>query len=188
MTKPWDRLPGERNLWYSRFEEYRLMGPNRSMLEVCNRSRDIKGKNRSVNTSQSFVNAAKKYKWTERAEAWDEEQRRLDREEWEKRRQAQRVEEWEIASKLTEKAKAMLEFPLAKVEADGQDGPTIIKPARWNMADSARMVETASKLARLSAGMETDVTGLEVRYDATALTDDELADIIRRGERVASEA
>ena len=49
-----------------------------------------------------------------------------------------------------------------KAQAKTVDGETvIIKPARWSMSDAARLMDTAAKLARLAAGMETDRATLQ---------------------------
>lgn len=66
----------EPNLWYDRFTDFRLMGAGRSLLEIVNRCRDKKGQKRTNNFPTSWRNASKKWHWRERAEAWDEQQRR----------------------------------------------------------------------------------------------------------------
>ena len=188
MARPWDKRDDEKMFWYSRFERFRLMGPQRSLLGAYLSEEGEQGRVRKCKKAPtSWIKARDRYDWVTRAEAWDAEQQRVDREEWERRKSIQRQKEWEAAEKLAEKAQAMLTFPLAESHVDGPDGPIIIKPARWGMSDVARLLETASKLARLSAGMETDKTQVEVSADVRELSDEDLANIIR-GRSGATEA
>jgi len=52
------------------------MGPTRSLLEICNRTREQKGTKRNNAVPQSWWETAKQWHWRERAEAWDAENRR----------------------------------------------------------------------------------------------------------------
>jgi hypothetical protein len=74
-NKPWDRIPEENSRWYGRFEEYRLMGPDRSVLEIYNRWRERNGKIRTNTQPKSWSVKCTEYKWRARAEAWDESER-----------------------------------------------------------------------------------------------------------------
>lgn len=69
QPKPWDRQPDEPALWFSRFDAYRLLGPKRSVTAAWNAETGVKvqGKEAPSNWYQS----AKKWRWQERAEAWD---------------------------------------------------------------------------------------------------------------------
>ena len=42
-AEPWEQQPGEPNLWYARFERYRLAGPSRSLLSNLNAERQQRG-------------------------------------------------------------------------------------------------------------------------------------------------
>jgi len=68
----WARREGEPTIWYNRFERYRLMGSNRSMLGVVMAEM---GKDGQKRTSQNIPNSwrlnADKWEWKARAEAWD---------------------------------------------------------------------------------------------------------------------
>jgi hypothetical protein len=76
-SEPWDRQPGEPNLWYSRFERYRLAGPNRSLLGTVNGERSDKGATRKAKVPGSWNRAFAQWRWRQRAEAWDEHERRM---------------------------------------------------------------------------------------------------------------
>jgi hypothetical protein len=87
--KPWDRQPGEKAMWFHRFDTYyRPLGPERSLLAAYNAWRVQKGKEkRSGGVSRAWMRNARKWDWQERAEAWDEaERQRRHAEEKEERR------------------------------------------------------------------------------------------------------
>lgn len=65
--KPWDRIPGETVLEFTRFEKYRLLGPNRSIRGAF---RVENPESKSIPKSAWF-RAADQNRWKERAEAWD---------------------------------------------------------------------------------------------------------------------
>lgn len=75
--QPWDRLPKEPGHWYARFERYRLAGPTRT-IEAAYRG-DAKG-NEGKRPTRHWTDAAKRWRWKQRAEAWDEQQRQKFRE------------------------------------------------------------------------------------------------------------
>lgn len=101
------------------------------------------------------------------------------------RREELREQEWKYAQELLNKAKQMLVFPLATtVRSTQEDGKTIVTeyhPARWSLADVGRMLETASKLARLAMGEETERVGVNARM--IEITGDDLARAARESEQ-----
>ncbi len=157
-------------LWYARFEQYRLMGPGRSLLECVNRWRDEKGRNRTTNVPGAWNLAYERWQWKARAEAWDTEilakQAAEEEEKWVKRRAEWREQEYSSARALAEKAQLMLRaFQVARtvIEEDGRT--VIIEPLDWKPADIARFNDTASKLARLAAEMDTERQRQDVNID-----------------------
>lgn len=85
--KPWEQMPGE-GLWYGRFKAWLHQKKPRSVLALANHDREQKGRKRSDHAAQNWRSAAEKYRWLERAAAWDKaEQERLDRELAEQREQ-----------------------------------------------------------------------------------------------------
>jgi hypothetical protein len=72
---PWEQVKGESNRWYARFESFRLIGPNRSLLAAVNADRVARGVNRTRSVPQGWAKNAKHWHWRERAEAWDAAQR-----------------------------------------------------------------------------------------------------------------
>jgi hypothetical protein len=73
--EPWDRQPGEPNLWYARFERYRLAGPRRSLLGAVNAELTSNGRNKQAKVPGAWNRAFGRWHWRERAEAWDEQER-----------------------------------------------------------------------------------------------------------------
>ena len=79
-AKPYDRLPGEPPKWFTRFQHYCHLGPNRTLIKAY---RDImtspsngQGPARTVRTvSQSWRQKARQYDWQSRAVDWDRDQR-----------------------------------------------------------------------------------------------------------------
>jgi hypothetical protein len=80
QPQPWDRLPGEPNRWFSRFECFRRAGPNRSLLATLNDENAGKGRKKQTKVPGAWNRAALDWHWKERAEAWDEHERRQARE------------------------------------------------------------------------------------------------------------
>lgn len=80
--RPWDRQRDddgelEPMLWFSRFDTYyRPQGPERSLLGSYNLWQAEKGKKKSNSPSGAWYNAWQEWRWQERAEAWDLEERR----------------------------------------------------------------------------------------------------------------
>lgn len=69
---PWDRRPGEPSKWFARFEQYRLLGPNRSYLAVYKAERIAAGKSGAVTRIPgSWDENAAAWEWRARVEAFD---------------------------------------------------------------------------------------------------------------------
>ena len=77
MANVWDRQRNEDGelepiKWYSRFETYRLLGANRSLLATYNADRRDRAREGSTSTPRSWTKNAEAWHWQERAELWDE--------------------------------------------------------------------------------------------------------------------
>jgi len=68
-TDPWARLPGEPSHWYTRFNHYRLLGPKRSVNKTFAELGASKGTKR--HPDGNWHEAVVRYRWYERAAAWD---------------------------------------------------------------------------------------------------------------------
>lgn len=163
---PWDRLPEEPNLWFDRFMRFRLMGVRRSVRAVYLREFSQKADEGGEKPPAAWYEAAKEWRWRERAEAWDETERERIRQEWRAFAVEWRGKERRIAEALLEKAEQMLQFPVAKISRviaeNGDQITQIVEPADWRFTDVTRLADTASKLARLAAELETQRQRVEI--------------------------
>lgn len=158
QTNVWEQAPGEPNRWYRRFEIYRRLGTNRSLLAAYSQGRAKK----ATTVGGAWRAAAQKWDWAKRAAAWDGELSQREEAEWETRRAQLRKQEWEASQALLDKARQMLVFPLAKTTRQERDeagrlvAETVINPAKWTQRDAVAMFEISSKLGRLAADMVTN--------------------------------
>lgn len=131
--KPWELQPEETSRAYEAFCIYRDLGPRRSMRETAEK----------LGKSQGLMEGwSTKYKWGERATAWDNEQDRIARKSQLEEIKKMRKRHADIASAMLVKAaRALQRIPDDEIKA----------------GDVSRMVETASKLERLSRGDVGDV-------------------------------
>lgn len=189
QSQIWLRGKDEPTLWYDRFTIYRRLGSRRSIVATVNVERASKGQDKTDEIAGAWRINSKKYKWEERATAWDDHRRAQEEFKWEKRQEKIKEQEWDMAQKLIEKATQMLTFPLATTtrETKSVDGKTTevttVKPTRWGMSDAARVLKTASELARLSSNLTTsrhEITGKDgepLISNEKYLSDNQLAEI-----------
>jgi hypothetical protein len=149
---------------------------------------------------RTIENYSQKYDWMKRACAYDAhmeavaqaERERLRAEneaKWEKRREAIKEKEFELAEKMVARVEEMLAVPLFEVkeevtEEDGDDCTnkiTITMPAGWRLRDAFRGGEVASNLFRKSADMATEKH--EIDFDVKNASDAELDQIIKEGRK-----
>jgi hypothetical protein len=78
---PFDQQPGEPILWFARFEAFRRLGPGRSILAVYNAEPGKARKGPADSAPGAWKQAAAEWRWSERAEAWDQAQLRTARDE-----------------------------------------------------------------------------------------------------------
>ena len=131
-TQPWDARLDESSKAYEAFSIYRDMGIQRTLGKVAAKLKK---------SDTLIARWSRTYGWVERAAAWDAEQDRLQREEIRKLQieeiKKMRKRHAKLASDMLVKAaKALQKIPEEE-----------IKPV-----DVSRMVETASKLERISRG------------------------------------
>ena len=175
----WHQRTGEPHKWFIRFEYFRTFGPRRSLYATYQKELEQSGKSRNAQGApKAWHAAAELYEWSKRAQAWDVAQVESENVEWIERRRKLREKEWAVALSLIAKAEQMLVFPLAATSLrhsdDGQTTITEYKPTRWSMADAGRLMDTASKLARLAAEMATSHERIE------NMTDAQIAELIQK--------
>jgi hypothetical protein len=156
---PLARCQGETKRANTALADYAMMGPARSLAKLAehyvSQPATSAPPTRRLNALKRW---STRHDWQARVSAWEDIKRAEAEEEWGRRRSELCEIEWGKARQLLERADAMLKLPLTEkiVDSDGQ--MVVIKPVRWSAADIARYTETASKLMRLAAGMETERT------------------------------
>jgi hypothetical protein len=137
QPEPWERQPGEPNRWYSRFERYRLAGPNRALLSIWNDEQAGKSGKKCTRVPGSWAEAAQRWRWRQRAEAWDEHERQQARE-----AHAQAVAE--MNQRHIQEAQALQSKAIQRLKClDLED---------LSAADIVRFVVEATRLERTSRG------------------------------------
>lgn len=77
----WDRQEGEPERWFARFERFRMMGSGRTLLGCVRAEEAQSGKKKhSAAPPGAWSQAADKWQWRKRAEAWDASQLQKARE------------------------------------------------------------------------------------------------------------
>lgn len=145
-TQPWDRQRDEygeveRNLWYDRFTRYRLMGSSRTLTEACNLWRDRRGRDRSGNVPNSWRRAYARWRWKERAEAWDQHQRERLIAEQEEARAA-------MVERHIRLGMAMESVGARKIQELGRN------PAGLNAAEARHYIRDGVDIERQARGMD----------------------------------
>jgi hypothetical protein len=133
----WERQPSEPNRWFARFEAYRLAGPGRSLLGSVNAERLCRRAVKTHSIPHAWAEQARRWRWRERAEAWDEHQRQLAR-----AAHAQAVEE--MNHRHVQQAKALQAKGLERLRSCGSE--------ELALRDVVRFVVEASKLERTALG------------------------------------
>lgn len=133
MAELWERQPGETTKAYEAFCVYRDMGTERSLRKTA----------QSLNKSLTVISSwSTPNNWVERVQAWDDEQDRIMRKMQQEEIKKMRSNHAKIANQLLVKAvSAMAKIP----------------PDQLTMGDVVRMIESGSKLERISRGDVGDV-------------------------------
>ena len=174
--KPWEQLPGESSQAYRAARVYFEMGPERSLSGVARALRggpkeDRSGTGKVSGTMRSW---SAKYRWVERAQAYDQnldavgdrarEQERASQAAVLEQRRAQVAEtEWKLSQALWLRIGQMLQHHPAQVTTQttvSEDGRTTTivhhhPNPNWRPRDVAALARAASDLQRLAAGMPT---------------------------------
>lgn len=125
--EPWERQKGENSKRFEAFQKFRDM-PNRSISQVA----------RELSKSRQLIQRwAGEDKWHDRVAAWDAEQDRIARQAQTDEIKKMRKRHADLATAMLVKAaKALQRIPEDEIKA----------------GDVSRMVDTASKLERISRG------------------------------------
>ena len=136
-SDPWERQPGENTRWYSRFERFRLAGPNRSLLGTVNAELLDQGRKKQFKVPGAWNKAAAQWRWRERAEAWDE----LERQ---KTRETHSKEVEEMNRRHIQEAKALQQKAVQGLQS--------LKPGELSAFEVLRFLLDAAKLERSAYG------------------------------------
>jgi hypothetical protein len=184
---PWDPTEGESAKAYAAFELYRRLGPERTVAEAwrqyCTRPGTRRGHASTFTVPRVmpyFSKWAVRWRWRERALAWDAEQaeierdQRLDRELQERAREHE--EEIRQRQLMREEARAaralarrVLLRTLQTVEAGQLDQMNVTDLLPY-LQKAATLLEVGQKLDRLYSGEPTDVTRRETVDAETVAT------------------
>lgn len=167
---PYERLPDEPPVQFERFHAYLMMGPNRSLIGsykiFCDAAR--KGLKRPVDLPGSWKETARRWRWRERAAAWDAEQREKREQEVDAQKREIYGELLAMGRKLLKSAEQMNSFPLVETESEttDKDGKktVVLKPVRWSKETSARTANVAASLFKTAFELEDNRAGAE--FDA----------------------
>lgn len=182
----WAKLDGESQENFEKFHIYCMMDPdNRSVTAAMKRHHELSGfeipPGNGSRIYGKWAAKAKRYRWKERALAFDnhflmlfakqaEASERKNAKKWVKRRDGLRETSWgkyteliDTAEKVLEKAREMLNTPLEELTWKAADIPAMVRAA-------GSLIEQADKMGRLAAEMETEIMGLK-------LTDVKLKDL-----------
>jgi hypothetical protein len=174
VPAPQERRPEETAKAYAAFVEYLRLGPQRSMEAAAKNLQKTLGTLRHWSERHGWVARAADYDalCVEQEMAVQEVLRKSRAVDWVKRQESLKEAEWEIAERCIEKAKDLLGRP----------------DVRWSGGDIAKLLDVASKLARLATGMETDRRELTGKDGGPVKVEVDVAPLIKRvyGSSVAS--
>jgi hypothetical protein len=134
---PWDQQSGEPNRWFARFERYRLAGPSRSLLGLFNTERQQRGTKKAKSIPESWAENADKWRWRQRAELWDDHERRQAR-----LAHAQEIEE--MNRRHAQESRAL--------QSKGLQGLKSVEPDQLKPTEIVRFCLEAAKLERMALG------------------------------------
>ncbi len=162
MSNEWDRKHGEPNLWYGRFELFRLLGPGRSVDGAFR----VEGKRTEGRAGASWWRNYRAWEWQKRAEAWDVTERdRLRAEEEERRREARERRLYLLGQIRESSWTGILAANLAQLKPDGT--PALSEEAARSMLGSLRLLFfDAVRWERLEMGEPTEIVSSEPGIDA----------------------
>lgn len=166
VPAPQERRPEETAKAFAAFVEYLRLGPQRSQEQAAANLR------KSVGTLRKW---AERHGWVARAAEYDalcveqemavqEVLRKSRAVDWVKRQDALKEAEWDIAERCIAKARELLGRPDVK----------------WSGGDIAKLLDVASKLARLATGMETDRRELTGKDGGPVKVEVDVAPLIKR--------
>lgn len=139
MAEPWERQPGETSRAYAAFSVYRDLGPQRSLAKA------LAAAAKKPSNRRHWQRWAAKYRWVERAQAYDDYLDRLAREKAEQERA-------EMAKRHAQMALLFLQRVAERMRN--------LRPEELSPAELARWFRVAVEVERLARGESTSRTEL----------------------------
>ncbi|MCZ7478926.1 hypothetical protein [Micromonospora sp. WMMC273] len=130
---PWDRQPGESHRQYSRFQTFMELGRGRTLKQAAEMLHGLGDKI----TYRTLMQYAYEYRWSDRAEAHDRDQDRLERERLLVLRREMLARHRKLAAGMLGKAITSLQN---------------LQPAQMTPTDITRFVKLATDLERVALG------------------------------------
>ncbi len=153
---PWDKQPGETELWYDRFCLYRDMGVARNFFGGYQLWLKHNGKYTEAESVKSTPGAwqrkSKEFAWKDRATSWDQEQRRARQARNDQRLIDLEDEEYRLGIIMLKEGQKMLEWPLTERTVEDEGKTIIFKPAGWSKSTVDRFIKCGADMARRAIG------------------------------------
>lgn len=152
----WNRQPNEPAIWYCRFDAYRLIGPARNLDKAYTLAKSSEGLV-GQRPGSAWHKNSERFCWTERAEAWDAEEREKLRADEAIRRFDARQRRLSAIQKLQEHAYAALSVAnLSQLDEAG---------ARLVLPELRRLYEGMIRAERLEYG-ESEIVIVRAEFSA----------------------
>ena len=167
-AKPWDRITDEPAQWYARFQKYLAAGPQRTFVDVYRgEPKRRTPKKRPKTVPAGWQTQIKKWRWKERAEAWDVEEADDQMASLEELRLKRRLLNIEMRDSMFDQFKKMANYPLHETIAPGPDGGMVmIKPVKWDKEDVLKFAEAVERMGRLAEGESVSDINVTVREES----------------------
>lgn len=145
----WERQPGETEAPWAAFVIFRDLTSSRTIQRAAEITAETRrGTADSVRTQ--FTIWAKKYRWRERAEAYDI---YLDR----RRREARETEMEAIDRRQMQEGQTLQTAGMRRIVGDARAGVIALEPNTMDWSDAFRSIELGTRMERNAAGLPTDV-------------------------------
>ena len=164
MEPVWEQQPGEPNLWFGRFCRYKNLGYTRSFVATLNGEEAEKGTGKlSPSLPGAWNNAIAKWRWMERAAAWDIEQVRQAQHNADQRSQQRQFDAEDVIRQWVAIATADPTefFDFFEVQRNVSDGATDYEQA---IAEIPKVIFTLKKLDELPPEKRMAIAELAIEY------------------------
>lgn len=191
-SDPLERIPtksgvyqGESTAANQALRDYCALGPRRSvalLLERYDRIHADKEQTVPTLSRPTMTGWSVKYAWVKRAEIYDRQEAERMQAELRARQMDIVERDWDQANRLRDLAEAILEAAPEFIEStEKMVGGKIVVTKKLDGNLLIKLVETGSKLARLSAGMSTDKKSVELTTDIITQLPDDVLELVAAG-------